>query len=59
MVVLDCLPKLRRGLELAFGAHFLHDFPLKCSLLNILLIDQVLMSYLFFLMNAAKNSVTF
>ena len=23
------LPKLKRGLELAFGAHFLRDFPVK------------------------------
>ena len=26
MVVLDYLSKLKRGLELDFGAHFLHDF---------------------------------
>ena len=25
MGVLDCLPKLKRVLELAFDAHFLHD----------------------------------
>ena len=33
MAVLGCLPKLKRGLGLAFGAHSLHDFPIKCSLL--------------------------
>ena len=29
MVVLSYLPKLKRGLELAFGAYFLHGFSIK------------------------------
>ena len=29
MAVLGCLPKLKRGLGLAFGAHFWHDFFCK------------------------------
>ena len=29
MTVLGCLPKLKRGLGLAFGAHFLDDFPIR------------------------------
>ena len=29
MVVLDYLAKLKRGLGLAFGAYFLHDFSIK------------------------------
>ena len=29
MVVLDYLPKLQRGLGLAFAANFLHDFSIK------------------------------
>ena len=29
MAVLGCLPKLKRDLELDFGAHFLHDFSTK------------------------------
>ena len=29
MAVLGYLEKLKRGLELAFGAHFLHDFSIK------------------------------
>ena len=29
MVVLDYLAKLKRGLGIAFGAHFLHDFSMK------------------------------
>ena len=37
------LPKLKMGLGLALGAHFLHDF----SLFNALSIDKVSMSYLF------------
>ena len=29
MAVLGYLAKLKRGLELAFGAYFLHDFSIK------------------------------
>ena len=29
MAVLDYLAKLKRGLGIAFGAHFLHDFSKK------------------------------
>ena len=29
MAVLGYLAKLKRGLGLAFGAHFLHDFSIK------------------------------
>ena len=29
MAVLGYLPKLKRGLGLAFGAHFMHDFSTK------------------------------
>ena len=29
MAVLAYLVKLKKGLGLAFGAHFLHDFPIK------------------------------
>ena len=29
MAVLGYLPKLKGGLGLAFGAHFLHDFSIK------------------------------
>ena len=43
MAVLGYLPKLKRGLGLASGAHFLHDFPN-----NTLSMDKVSMSYLFF-----------
>ena len=46
MAVLGYLPKLKRGLGLAFGAYFLHDFPWKCSLFNTLLMDKISMSYL-------------
>ena len=41
MAVLGYLPKLKRGLGLAFGAHFLHDFPIKMDM------DKDSMSYLF------------
>ena len=33
MAVLGYLPKLKRGLRLAFGAHFLHDFSIKMFLM--------------------------
>ena len=36
MAVLGCLAKLKRRLELAFGAHFLHDFSIKNMLYLIL-----------------------
>ena len=29
MAVLGYLPKLKRGLRLAFGSHFLYDFSIK------------------------------
>ena len=33
MAVLGHLPKLKRDLGLAFGAHFLHDFSIKMFLI--------------------------
>ena len=45
-MALGYLPKLKRGLGLAFGSHFPHDFSIKCSLFNTLFMDKVLMSYL-------------
>ena len=35
MTVLSYLPKLKRGLGLAFGAHFLHDFSMKMFLIPL------------------------
>ena len=46
MAVLRYLAKLKRGMGLAFGAHFVHDFPEKCSLFNSLSMDKVSMSHL-------------
>ena len=34
MAVLGYLTKLKWGLELASGAHFLHDFPIKMFLIQ-------------------------
>ena len=45
MSVLSYLPKLKMGLGLAFGGHFLHDFFVKMFLFNTLSIDKVSMSY--------------
>ena len=47
MGVLRYLPKVKKGLGLAFGAYFPHDFSKKCALFNTLLMDKVAMSYLF------------
>ena len=46
MPVLGYLPKLKKGLELAFDAHFLHGFFMQ-MLLILYSIDKVSMSYLF------------
>ena len=45
MVALGYLAKLKKGLGLAFGAHFLHGFSVKCSLLNSLLMHKVSVSH--------------
>ena len=34
MAILGYLPKLKRGLGLAFGAFFLHGFPIKIFLIE-------------------------
>ena len=44
MAVLGYLPKLKRGLKLAFGAHFFHDFSIKMFLFNTLSMEKVSMS---------------
>ena len=44
MAVLAYIAKLRSGLGLAFGAHFLHD-SLTCSLFDTLIMDKVSMSH--------------
>ena len=45
MSVLSYLAKLKRDLGLTFGAYFLHDFSIKCSVFNTLSMDQVSMSH--------------
>ena len=47
MVVLGYLPRIKRGLGLTFGTHFLHNFVQKCSLFNTLSTDKVSMPYVF------------
>ena len=46
MAVLGYLPKLKKDLGLAFGVHFLHDFPIT-MLFNTLLMDKISILYLF------------
>ena len=48
MAVLGYLAKLKRGLGLAFGAHFLYDLSTKCPLFNSLSMDKVSMSHLIY-----------
>ena len=47
MAVLDYIPKLKRGLGIAFGTHFLLDFSIKCSLFNTLSIHKFSTPYLY------------
>ena len=47
MAVLGYLPKLKNGLGLAFGVHFLHDVSYKFPLSNTISVDKDSMSYLF------------
>ena len=46
MIILGYMAKLKRSLGLAFGAHFLHDFPINFSLFNIISMDKVSISHL-------------
>ena len=46
MAVLGYLAKLKKGLGLAFGAYFLHDFSIKMFLITSLSMDKVSMSHL-------------
>ena len=56
MAILCYLPKLKRDLGLAFGAHFLHDFSIK-MFLNTLSMVKVSMS--FFASQDIKQTVKF
>ena len=57
MAVLGYLPKVKRGLELPFGAHFCMIFPQKGSSFSTLSMDKVSMSYLFSLTADIKQNV--
>ena len=49
MAVVGYLPKLLKGLGLAFAAHFLHDFSIKITnSSDTPSIDKVSLSYLFY-----------
>ena len=47
MAVLGYLATLKRGLRLAFGAHFLHDLSIKMFRIITLSMDKVSMPQLF------------
>ena len=60
MTVLGYLPKLKRGLQLPLGAHFLQDFFYKNVQFNNLSIDKVSISYFFsFSRYQAKCAIKF
>ena len=46
MADLGYLAKLKRGLELAFGAYFLHGFSMEFSVFDTLSMDRASMSHL-------------
>ena len=54
MAVLGYLPNLKRGLGLAFGAHFQYYFPIK-MFLNTLSIDKVQCSIFFPFQDIKQN----
>ena len=56
MAVLGYLPKLKRGLGLAFGTHFPHVFSVEVSLFNTLSMDKVPMPFLFSFSRYQTNS---
>ena len=58
MAVLSYLPKLKSGLELAFGAHFLHDFSTNVSYL-ILCLWTNFQCHTFFPSQDIKQNVKF
>ena len=47
MAILSYLPKVKRGLGLALGAHFLYDFSKKCAFFNTISVGKVSTPYLF------------
>ena len=49
MAVLDYLPKLKKGLGLAYGAHFLHNFSIKMFLIYYSIYGQSFNAMLLFL----------
>ena len=55
MAVLGYLPKLKRGLRIAFDAHFQHNYSRK-MFLNTLSIDKV-QCYIFFPSQDFKRNV--
>ena len=55
IAILGYLPKLRRGLGLAFGAHFLHEFSIKMLLISYSIIGQSLNVISFFLLKVSNK----
>ena len=58
MAALGYSIKLKRGLELTGGAHFLHVFLYKCSLFNTLSTEKVSTSYLSYIKFLVRQLMT-
>ena len=55
MAVLGYLPNLKRGLGIAFGAHFLHDFSIKMFLIKSSINEQSFNVISFFLLKISNK----
>ena len=55
MAVLGYLPKLYRGLGLAFAAHFLHDFSIKMLFIRYSIYEQGFNVIPFFLVKISNE----
>ena len=58
MAFLGYLPELKRGLGIAYDAHFLHDFPINMFLIKYSINGQSFnVIYTFFLSQDTKQNV--
>ena len=55
MAVLGYLPKFKRGMGLAFEAHFLYDFSIKMFLIQYSIYEQSFIVIPFFLLKISNQ----
>ena len=58
MAVLGYFPELKRGLGIAFGLHFLHDFSIEMFLIQYSIIWQSFNVTSFLFLKISNKSVT-